>query len=51
MISDDSPPEMLAGVPVPTLVIDSEGSTDDLTGMAATVARHLPDARHRSLPG
>jgi pimeloyl-ACP methyl ester carboxylesterase len=51
MIGDASPPEMLAGVPVPTLVIDSEGSTDDLAGMAATVARLLPDAQHRSLPG
>jgi len=38
-------------VAVPTLVLDSRGSTDDLTGMAAVAASLLPDARHRSLPG
>jgi hypothetical protein len=41
----------LAEVAVPTLVVDSLGSTDDLTGMANVVARCLPDARHQSLPG
>ena len=41
----------LAEVAVPTLVVDSLGSTDDLTGMADVVARCLPDARHQSLPG
>ena len=51
VIADASPPQMLAGVKVPTLVLDSEGSTDDLTGMAATVARGLPDGKHISLPG
>jgi hypothetical protein len=30
---------------------DSAGSTDDLTGSAASVARMLPSAVHRSLPG
>ena len=34
-----------------TLVLDSAGSTDDLTGMAATAAARLPNATHRSLPG
>jgi hypothetical protein len=38
-------------VPTPTLVVDSQGSSDDLTGWAASVAAALPDARHRSLPG
>ncbi|MBN2622696.1 MAG: alpha/beta hydrolase [Acidimicrobiales bacterium] len=41
----------LGKVDVPALVLDSMGSTDDLTGMAATIARHLPDAEHLSLPG
>lgn len=41
----------LSAIDVPTLVLDSGGSTDDLTGMAATVASHIPHARHRSLPG
>ncbi|MGQ0574721.1 MAG: alpha/beta fold hydrolase [Pseudonocardia sp.] len=44
-------PEVLAGVTVPVLVVDSEGSADALTGMAAHVAAALPDATHRSLPG
>jgi hypothetical protein len=41
----------LAAVDVPTLVLDSDGSTDDLTGMAATVASNIPHAEHHSLPG
>lgn len=51
VLGDESPASFLADVPVRTLVIDSEGSTDDLTGMAATVARALPQASHVSLPG
>jgi pimeloyl-ACP methyl ester carboxylesterase len=42
---------LLASVPTPTLVVDSSGSTDDLTGSAAAVAAALPRGRHRSLPG
>lgn len=41
----------LAAVDVPTLVLDSRQSTDDLTGMAAHVANHIPRAQHRTLPG
>jgi hypothetical protein len=51
MISHVTHYELLASVTTPTLVIDSEGSSDDLTGMAATVARGMPNASHRSLPG
>ena len=36
---------------VPTLVLASQGSSGDLTAMAATVARALPDGAARSLPG
>jgi hypothetical protein len=43
--------EVLAAVTVPTLVLDSEGSSDDLTGSAAAAARLIPGARHKSLPG
>jgi hypothetical protein len=43
--------QVLAAVTVPTLVLDSEGSSDDLTGSAAMAARLIPAARHRSLPG
>lgn len=50
-ISDATTPEVLAAVEVPTLVLDSTGSTENLSGWAATVASQLPDARHRSLPG
>jgi alpha-beta hydrolase superfamily lysophospholipase len=42
---------LLAKVPTPTLVVDSQGSGDDLAGWAASVAAALPNARHRSLPG
>ncbi|MFI7576494.1 alpha/beta fold hydrolase [Micromonospora sp. NPDC049497] len=42
---------LLARVTTPTLVLDSSGSDDDLTGMAATAARSLPNGVHRSLPG
>jgi pimeloyl-ACP methyl ester carboxylesterase len=41
---------LLPSVPTPTLVVDSSGSTDDLTGWAAAVAAALPRGRHRSLP-
>lgn len=51
LISDATTMELLAKVPTPTLVLDSKGSSDDLTGWAASVAAALPDARHRSLPG
>lgn len=51
LISEATGTATLAAIDVPTLVLDSQGSTDDLTGMAATVARHLPNARHQSLPG
>ena len=51
MLSDATTPELLDAVEVPTLVLDSVGSSDDLTGWAATVARRLPDATHRSLAG
>lgn len=41
----------LSAVDVPTLVLASGGSTDDLTGMAAEVASRIPHAERRSLPG
>lgn len=51
VISEATTVQLLASVAVPTLVLDSEGSSDDLTGMAATVARAMPNAVHRSLQG
>jgi pimeloyl-ACP methyl ester carboxylesterase len=50
-LSDAMTPDVLARVTVPTMVLDSEGSSDDLTGSAAMAARLIPGARHRSLPG
>jgi pimeloyl-ACP methyl ester carboxylesterase len=50
-LSDAMTPAVLAQVKVPTLVLDSEGSSDDLTGSAAMAARLIPGARHKSLPG
>jgi pimeloyl-ACP methyl ester carboxylesterase len=50
-LSEATSLELLASVSAPTLVLDSEASGDDLTGMAATVATSLPNGRRRSLPG
>ncbi len=50
-LSDAMSPTVLAAVNLPTLILDSEGSSDDLTGSAATAARLIPRARHKSLPG
>lgn len=51
LVSEATSSDLLASVTIPTLVLDSEGSSDDLTGMAATVAKAMPDASHRSLAG
>jgi pimeloyl-ACP methyl ester carboxylesterase len=51
LISEATSFDLLASVTVPTLVLDSEGSSDDLIGMAATVAGGLPSGFHRSLAG
>ena len=51
MLSDATTPALVRGVENATLVLDSAGSTDDLTGWASTVAARLPHAVHRSLPG
>jgi pimeloyl-ACP methyl ester carboxylesterase len=51
LISEATSLDLLASVRVPTLVLDSEGSSDDLLGMAATVAGALPNGFHRSLAG
>ena len=42
---------LIRSVTVPTLVLDSQGSGGELTGMAATVAEALPDSTRRSLAG
>lgn len=51
LISEATSFDLLASVTVPTLVLDSEGSSDDLIGMAAAVAGALPNGAHRSLAG
>lgn len=43
--------DVVAAVTVPTLVVDSLGSSEDLTGWAAAVMGALPDGTHVSLPG
>lgn len=43
--------DVVAGVAQPTLVLDSAGSTGDLTGWAADVMAALANGTHRSLPG
>ena len=51
LISEAIRYELLASVTTPSLIIDSEGSSDDITGMAAMVARGMPNAWQRSLAG
>jgi pimeloyl-ACP methyl ester carboxylesterase len=51
LISEATSFDLLTSVTVPTIVLDSEGSSDDLTGMAAMVAGALPKGLHRSLAG
>lgn len=51
LISEAASFDLLASVNAPTLVLDSAGSSDDLTGMAATVAKAMPHGFHKSLPG
>lgn len=50
-ISEHTSFPLLASVTVPTLVLDSQASGDELTAMAATVAKALPNATPRSLDG
>lgn len=51
MLSEATDADLLRRVRTPTLVLDSTGSSDDLTGMAATAAALLPNATAMSLPG
>lgn len=51
VVSEATSLRLLASVTVPTLVLDSAGSSDDLTSMAATVAKALPNSSYRSLVG
>jgi pimeloyl-ACP methyl ester carboxylesterase len=51
VISDATSLSLIRKVTVPTLVLDSQGSGGELTGMAATVAAALPNGTARSLPG
>jgi pimeloyl-ACP methyl ester carboxylesterase len=50
-ISDATSLELLGSVWAPSLVIDSQGSGGELSGMAAAVAEALPNGSHRSLAG
>jgi pimeloyl-ACP methyl ester carboxylesterase len=50
-LSDATTSSLVRAVEVPTLVLDSADSSDDLTGWAADVAKLLPQGSHRSLPG
>ena len=50
-VSEATTLETVAAVSQPTLVIDSEGSTGDLTGWAKAVNDALPNGTHRSLAG
>jgi hypothetical protein len=50
-LCDGTSLELAASVTLPTLVISSQGSNDQLTGWAAALDQALPNSTHRSLPG
>jgi pimeloyl-ACP methyl ester carboxylesterase len=50
-LSDAMSLPLLRTVTTPTLVLASQGSSDDITGSAAAVAAALPDSTHRRLAG
>lgn len=50
-LSDAMSLSLIRSVTVPTLVIDSHGSSGDLAGMAAAVVEALPHGSRRSLTG
>lgn len=51
VLSDATTASLLRSVETPTLILDSDGSTDNLTGSAAQAAKQIPGASHRSLAG
>jgi pimeloyl-ACP methyl ester carboxylesterase len=50
-LSDAMSLPLLRAVATPTLVLDSQGSSAEITGSAAAVAAALPNSVHRRLPG
>ena len=50
-ISNATTFDLLRRVRTPALVLDSQGSSEDLTGGVAAIAAALPNGTHRSLPG
>ena len=50
-ISNATTFELLRAIRTPAIVLDSEGSSDDLTGGTAAIAQALPNGTRRSLPG
>jgi pimeloyl-ACP methyl ester carboxylesterase len=51
LISEATDARLLARVTAPTLVLSSDASGEDLTTMSTRVAKVLPEAVHRALPG
>jgi pimeloyl-ACP methyl ester carboxylesterase len=51
LITGSMPPDRLAAIGTPTLVVGSEGSTDQLRNWVRGVAGALPNASARFLPG
>lgn len=50
-LSEATSTRLLASVTAPTLVLDSQGSPEALTAMAATTAKAIPNSSHQSLAG
>lgn len=51
MISNATSLELLSSVTAPTLVIDSQGTSGDLTDWAAAIVDALPNGVHRNIEG
>ena len=51
LLSEATDAGLLRQVTTPTLVLTSDGSTENLSAMASTTRALLPHATHRSLPG
>ena len=51
LIASSMPPDRLAAITTATLVVASQGSSDQLRNWARGVAEALPDASARFLPG
>ncbi len=51
IISEATSAQLLASVTIPTLILSSDSSGDDLTAMSTIVATAIPNGSHRRIAG